>query len=46
MAQAAKGSDHFVGYILDIPIFDLTTLTCMVHEAVTRLPYRGYMPLT
>jgi len=30
---------------LDIPIFDLTTLTCMVHETVTRMPYQGYMPL-
>ena len=29
---------------LGLPIFDLTTLATMVHEAVLRLPYRGIMP--
>ena len=30
---------------LRLPIFDLTTLATMVHEAVFRLPYPGVMPL-
>ena len=30
---------------LRLPIFDLTTLATMVHEAVFRLPYQGVMPL-
>lgn len=27
-----------------LPVFDLTTLATMVHDAVLRLPYRGVMP--
>jgi len=27
-----------------LPIFDLTTLATMVHSAVIRMPYSGYMP--
>ena len=30
---------------LRLPIFDLTTLATMVHEAVLRLPYPGLLPL-
>lgn len=29
---------------LRLPVFDLTTLTSMVHEAVSRMPYRGVWP--
>ncbi len=35
---------HTLQQRLGLPIFDLTTLTTMVHEAVLRLPYQGIMP--
>ncbi len=35
---------HILQSALKIPVFDLTTLTRMVHDVVTRLPYQGYMP--
>jgi aspartate/glutamate racemase len=35
---------HTLQQRLGLPIFDLTTLATMVHEAVLRLPYEGIMP--
>ena len=35
---------HSLQERLELPIFDLTTLATMVHEAVLRLPYQGIMP--
>ncbi|MEP1933400.1 MAG: aspartate/glutamate racemase family protein [Roseibium sp.] len=30
--------------VLNMPIFDLTTLACMVHDVAVRRPYSGIMP--
>jgi len=35
---------HILQKHLKMPIFDLTTLTTMVHDTVTRAPYPGFMP--
>ena len=35
---------HSLQERLELPIFDLTTLATMVHEAVLRLPYQGIQP--
>ena len=35
---------HKLQQRLGLPIFDLTTLATMVHDAVLRLPYEGIMP--
>ncbi len=35
---------HALQSHLDLPIFDLTTLATMVHDAVLRQPYQGIMP--
>ena len=36
---------HSIQAKLKRPVFDLTTLATMVHNAVIRTPYNGYMPL-
>lgn len=35
---------HAIQKATKLPIFDLTTLTTMVHDAVYRTPYQGVMP--
>ena len=35
---------HALQKAIDLPIFDLTTLATMVHDAVLRSPYQGIMP--
>ncbi len=35
---------HSIQELLGLPVFDLTTLATMVHDAVLRLPYKGVMP--
>ena len=37
---------HAIQARLGLPVFDLTTLTAMVHAAVSRQPYAGVMPAT
>ncbi len=34
---------HTIQQHLKLPVFDLTTLTCMVHDAVARRPYQDFM---
>ncbi|MCP4316042.1 MAG: hypothetical protein GY789_08500 [Hyphomicrobiales bacterium] len=29
---------------LRLPVFDITTLACMAHDVVARVPYHGLMP--
>ena len=35
---------HTLQAELGRPVFDLTTLATMVHSAVVRTPYKGFMP--
>ncbi len=35
---------HAIQKATKLPVFDLTTLTTMVHDAVCRTPYQGVMP--
>ena len=35
---------HALQKAIDLPVFDLTTLATMVHDAVLRSPYQGIMP--
>lgn len=34
---------HVIQQQFSVPVFDLTTLTCMVHDVVRRTPFQGYM---